>query len=105
MLVWVPCAFLWLFSGIEIYYFLNSKNKNIPYTWLFISKQILIITLILLNIVDLGIAIHKSTYEKVYNVDYCTPIIRIVTFVSIIYKFLKNYRKLICCNIFLLIFL
>lgn len=64
VLVWVPCAFLWLFSGIEIYYFLNSKNKNIPYTWLFISKQILIITLILLNIVDLGIAIHKSTYKK-----------------------------------------
>lgn len=98
MLVWVPCAFLWLFSGIEIYYFLNSKNKNIPYTWLFISKQILIITLILLNIVDLGIAIYKSTYKEVYNVDYCTPIIRIVTFVSIIYKFLKNYKKLIHCN-------
>lgn len=105
MLVWIPCAFLWLFSGIEIYYFLNSKNKNIPYTWLFISKQILIITLILLNIVDLGIAIHKSTYEKVYNVDYCTPIIKIVTFVSIIYKFLKNYRKLIYCSNILLIFL
>ena len=85
MLVWVPCAFLWLFSGIEIYYFLNSKSKNIPYTWLFISKQILIVTLIVLNIVDLGRAIHKSTYEKVYNVDYCTPVIKIITFVSIIH--------------------
>ncbi|KAG6802309.1 multidrug resistance-associated protein 1 [Apis mellifera caucasica] len=93
VLVWVPCAFLWLFSGIEIYYFLNSKNKNIPYTWLFISKQILIITLILLNIVDLGIAIHKSTYEKVYNVDYCTPIIRIVTFLktSILVTYNRKY--------------
>ncbi|XP_006612231.1 multidrug resistance-associated protein 1 [Apis dorsata] len=93
VLVWVPCAFLWLFSGIEIYYFLNSKNKNIPYTWLFISKQILIITLILLNIVDLGIAIHKSTYEKVYNVDYCTPIIKIVTFLktSILVTYNRKY--------------
>ncbi|PBC29188.1 Multidrug resistance-associated protein [Apis cerana cerana] len=93
VLVWIPCAFLWLFSGIEIYYFLNSKNKNIPYTWLFISKQILIITLILLNIVDLGIAIHKSTYEKVYNVDYCTPIIRIVTFLktSILVTYNRKY--------------
>ncbi|CAD1468702.1 unnamed protein product, partial [Heterotrigona itama] len=82
VLVWVPCAFLWLFSGIEIYYFLNSKSKNIPYTWLFISKQILIVALIVLNIVDLGRAIHRSTYEKVYNVDYCTPVIKIITFIK-----------------------
>lgn len=82
VLVWVPCAFLWLFSGIEIYYFLNSKSKNIPYTWLFISKQILIVALIVLNIVDLGRAIYRSTYEKVYNVDYCTPVIKIITFIK-----------------------
>ncbi|OAD61579.1 Multidrug resistance-associated protein 1 [Eufriesea mexicana] len=82
VLVWVPCAFLWLFSGIEIYYFLNSKSKNIPYTWLFISKQILIVALILLSIVDLGKAIYKSTYKEVYNVDYCTPFIKIVTFIK-----------------------
>ncbi|KAK9303948.1 hypothetical protein QLX08_004533 [Tetragonisca angustula] len=93
VLVWVPCAFLWLFSGIEIYYFLNSKSKNIPYTWLFISKQILIVTLIVLNIVDLGRAIHRSTYEKVYNVDYCTPVIKIITFIkaSILVIYNKKY--------------
>lgn len=84
MLIWVPCIFLWLFSGIEIYYFLNSKSKNIPYTWLFILKQILIVALIILSIVDIGTAIHRSTYVKVYNVDYCTPVIKIITFVSII---------------------
>ncbi|XP_043579583.1 multidrug resistance-associated protein 1 isoform X3 [Bombus pyrosoma] len=82
VLIWVPCTFLWLFSGIEIYYFLNSKSKNIPYTWLFILKQILIVALIILSIVDLGTAIHRSTYVKVYNVDYCTPVIKIITFIK-----------------------
>ncbi|XP_076766694.1 multidrug-Resistance like Protein 1 isoform X1 [Xylocopa sonorina] len=81
VLVWVPCAFLWMFSGIEIYYFLNSKSKNIPYSWLFVSKLVLIGVLILLSIVDLGNAIHRSTSETVYNVDYCTPSIKIVTFI------------------------
>ncbi|CAK9795197.1 Multidrug resistance-associated protein 1 [Anthophora quadrimaculata] len=80
VLVWAPCAFLWLFCGIEIYYVLNSKRKNIPYTWLFISKQVLTVVLILLSIIDLGKAIHNSTDHEVYNVDYYTPIIKIVTF-------------------------
>ncbi|CAK9830188.1 Multidrug resistance-associated protein 1 [Anthophora retusa] len=80
VLVWAPCVFLWLFCGIEIYYFVNSKRKNIPYTWLFIFKQVLTVVLILLSIIDLGKAIHNSADHEVYNVDYYTPIIKIVTF-------------------------
>ncbi|KOC70044.1 Multidrug resistance-associated protein 1 [Habropoda laboriosa] len=99
VLVWVPCTFLWLFSGIEIYYFLSSKRKNIPYTWLFISKQVLTVALILLSIIDLGKAIHKSTYDKVYNVDYYTPFIKIVTFALagtlVIYNRKYQYRTLL----------
>ena len=33
ILIWVPCAFLWVFSEIEVYYLLNSKKRNVPYTW------------------------------------------------------------------------
>ncbi|XP_024869837.1 multidrug resistance-associated protein 1 isoform X4 [Temnothorax curvispinosus] len=65
---------------MEAYYFLNSKRRNVPYTWLFISKQVLTVGLILLSIVDLGVAIHASTYRTVHNVDYCTPIVKIVSF-------------------------
>jgi len=54
---------------MEAYYLLNSKRRNIPYTWLFISKQGLTLGLILLSIVDLGVAIHESTYRMVYSVD------------------------------------
>ncbi|XP_018309833.1 multidrug resistance-associated protein 1 isoform X3 [Mycetomoellerius zeteki] len=80
ILVWVPCIFLWTFSAMEAYYLLNSKRRNVPYTWLFISKQVLTVGLILLSIVDLGVAIHESTFRTVYNVDYYTPIVKIVSF-------------------------
>lgn len=67
---------------MEAYYLLNSKRRNVPYTWLFISKQVLTVGLILLSIVDLGVAIHESTYRTVYSVDYYTPFIKIISFVS-----------------------
>ncbi|XP_043683568.1 multidrug resistance-associated protein 1 isoform X2 [Vespula pensylvanica] len=80
VLIWVPCVFLWAFSVMEAYYLLNSRRKNVPYTWLYISKQVLTTTLIVLTIVDLGRAIYKSSYEAVYNVDYYTPFIKIISF-------------------------
>ncbi|XP_047368141.1 multidrug resistance-associated protein 1 isoform X1 [Vespa velutina] len=81
VLIWVPCVFLWSFSVMEAYYMLNSRRKNIPYTWLYISKQVLTTILIVLTIVDLGRAIYKSYYEAVYNVDYYTPFVKIITFI------------------------
>jgi hypothetical protein len=38
VLVWAPCAFLWLFSFLEVFYILNSKARDVPFTWLNISK-------------------------------------------------------------------
>ncbi|XP_012540485.1 multidrug resistance-associated protein 1 isoform X3 [Monomorium pharaonis] len=93
ILIWVPCIFLWTFSAMEVYYILNSKKRNVPYTWLFISKQVLTVGLILLSIVDLGVAIHESTYRTVYSVDYCTPIVKIVSFmlVSTLMQYNRKY--------------
>ncbi|XP_014486459.1 PREDICTED: multidrug resistance-associated protein 1 isoform X2 [Dinoponera quadriceps] len=81
ILVWVPCAFLWVFSSMEVYYILHSKRRNVPYTWLFITKQVLTIALILLSIVDLGMAIHESSSSEVSSVEYYTPFIKIITFI------------------------
>ncbi|XP_044597667.1 multidrug resistance-associated protein 1 isoform X7 [Cotesia glomerata] len=80
VLVWSPCIFLWTFSLLEAYYLINSKRKNIPYTWKFISKGVLTAVLIVLSIVDLSVAIHNSNYTTVFNVDYYTPFIKIITF-------------------------
>ncbi|XP_074103400.1 multidrug-Resistance like Protein 1 isoform X5 [Cotesia typhae] len=80
VLIWSPCIFLWTFSLLEAYYLINSKRKNIPYTWKFISKGVLTAVLIVLSIVDLSVAIHNSNYTTVFNVDYYTPFIKIITF-------------------------
>lgn len=69
---------------MEAYYLLNSKRRNVPHTWLFISKQVLTIALILLSIADLILAMLRNTdHHAVYSVDYYTPVIKIITFVSI----------------------
>ncbi|XP_032672071.1 multidrug resistance-associated protein 1 isoform X3 [Odontomachus brunneus] len=93
ILLWVPCAFLWVFSSMEAYYILHSKRRNVPYTWLFIIKQVLTIVLILLSIVDLGMAIYESTSREVYSVDYYTPFIKIITFIlaSILMIYNRKY--------------
>lgn len=67
---------------MEAYYLINSKRRNVPYTWLFISKQVLTVVLIILSIVEILLAINANGHRKVYNVEYYTPFIKIITFVS-----------------------
>lgn len=92
VLIWSPCIFLWTFSLLEAYYLINSKRKNIPYTWKFISKGVLTAALIVLSIVDLSVAIHNSNYTTVFNVDYYTPFIKIITFVSLFSLSILSFR-------------
>ncbi|KAK4875040.1 hypothetical protein RN001_011462 [Aquatica leii] len=82
VLVWVPCIFLWILSSLEIFYVINSKNKNIPWNFLNIAKLLVTVFLIILSIVDLSIAIKHSDSEEysVHGVDIYTPVIKILTF-------------------------
>lgn len=70
---------------MEAYYLINSKRRNVPYTWLFISKQVLTIALILLSVIEIILVVEAS---EVYSVEYYTPFIKIVTFVSTITYFI-----------------
>lgn len=81
MLVWIPCIFLWTFSGLEVYYILNSKKKDIPWSVLNVSKIILSSVLIILSLTDVITALNSDNIA--YSVDIYTPIIKILTFVSI----------------------
>uniref|UniRef100_A0A6M2DRX2 ABC-type glutathione-S-conjugate transporter n=1 Tax=Xenopsylla cheopis TaxID=163159 RepID=A0A6M2DRX2_XENCH len=80
VLVYAPCALLWLFSPMELYYAWNSKKKNVPWSFLNISKLLLTALLIALSFVNLGHAISLSNSENVFNVSYYTPTIKILTF-------------------------
>lgn len=82
VLIWAPCAFLWLFSFLEIFYIKKSFNRNVPYGFLNVSKLLLTGCLILLSIVDLVVAIIDNENGDIYPVDYYTPAIKIATFVS-----------------------
>ncbi|XP_077285787.1 multidrug resistance-associated protein 1-like [Arctopsyche grandis] len=82
ILVWIPCAFLWIFSFMEVFYILHSKDRNIPWSTLNTSKLLITILLLLLTISDLGLSVYKSFNEEhVPNVEYYTPIIKIISFV------------------------
>lgn len=83
VLIWVPCAFLWLFSFLDIFYIRNSFNRDIPRSYLNVTKLILTAALIVLSFIDLIVAIVNQSDRDVYPVDYYTPAIKIATFVSL----------------------
>ncbi|XP_014222077.1 multidrug resistance-associated protein 1 isoform X2 [Trichogramma pretiosum] len=91
-LIWAPCFFLWIFSSFEAYYLVNSSKKNVPLSWLFITKTVFTVALIILTIMDLGKAIIDiANGLEVYAVEYTTPCIKIITFV--IAEVLMFYNK------------
>ncbi|XP_014219235.1 multidrug resistance-associated protein 1 isoform X2 [Copidosoma floridanum] len=93
VLIWVPCIFLWICSSFEAYYLVNSKRKNIPLTWLFISKYIITVALILLTVLDLGKTIRNWVLDNiVYDVDFLTPCIKILTFILCLVLLIYNKK-------------
>ncbi|KAM3964279.1 multidrug-Resistance like Protein 1 [Aphomia sociella] len=83
VLVWIPCLYLWVAALLDIYYILHSKERNIPWNALNISKLAITCLLIVVKFVDLGVTVHNSSQDEnvVYNADYYAPIIKILTFV------------------------
>ncbi|XP_053612777.1 multidrug resistance-associated protein 1 isoform X2 [Plodia interpunctella] len=84
VLVWIPCFYLWVAALLDIYYILHSKERNIPWNILNISKLVITCFLIVIKFVDLGVVVHISSQEEpafpVYSADYYSPIIKILTF-------------------------
>lgn len=99
VLIWLPCAFLWLFTPLELFYIKKSINRNVPYGFVNVSKLILTGALIILSIVDLIVAIVNNDNDNVHAVDYYTPVIKIATFVSIIINPL-HLSFIVLCNSF-----
>lgn len=82
-LVWIPCVFLLIFTPFELYYIKISKYANIPWSFLSISRLLISIILIGLSVSDLVYGIISKGSPGVYNVHIITPIIKMVTFVSL----------------------
>nr|UEO57355.1 ABCC1 [Conogethes punctiferalis] len=82
VLVWAPCAYLWVAALLDIYYILHSKEKNIPWNILNKSKLFITCLLIVVKFVDLGVTVHNSSQKEtiISNAEYYSPIILILTF-------------------------
>ena len=83
VLIWIPCAFLWLLAGLDIYYALISRARNIPWSPLNVAKIVVIVMLMILQLLELAYSFYKANEGYVvYEVEKYTPITRIITFVS-----------------------
>lgn len=78
VLIWLPCAFLWLFTPLEIFYIKNSINRNVPYGFANIGKLALTGALIILTLVDLTVATVNSDDPMIHAVDFYTPAIKLI---------------------------
>ncbi|XP_041776322.1 multidrug resistance-associated protein 1 isoform X3 [Anopheles merus] len=81
VLVWAPCAFLWLFSFLELYYLRKSANKDVPWSFVNVTKLLVIGSLIVLTIVDLAKAISTDGISA--PLFYYTPVIKLASFIFV----------------------
>lgn len=86
VLVWIPCIFLWIFSPLEVCYIINSKRRDIPWSWLNISKLAITAVLCILALSDLTTSFKSAAASDsvVPSVDIFSPLIKLLSIVSII---------------------
>ncbi|KAJ8721589.1 hypothetical protein PYW07_002364 [Mythimna separata] len=81
VLVWTPCVYLWLAALIDIYHILSSKEGNIPWNKLNISKLVITCLLVILQIVNLVRVTYESSREGNYisDADFYDPVVKLLT--------------------------
>ncbi|XP_030383704.1 multidrug resistance-associated protein 1 isoform X7 [Scaptodrosophila lebanonensis] len=92
VLVWAPCAFLWLFVLFDVYYLKASFDQNIPWTKLNISKLLINIGLLVITALDLIVALVKKNDISIHAVDIWSPIIKFASFL-LTFLFITLNRK------------
>lgn len=82
MLVWAPCAFLWALAILDVFYMRSAMNRNVPWGVLNLTKVGVTAALIVLTLADLGLAAGRPAAD-VFAVDFWTPAIKVMSFVSV----------------------
>lgn len=81
VLIWIPCLFLWLFAGVEIYFLKNSTRIKSPSSWKYLSKFLINCSLVVIVITDALITVNNFS-NNIHDVDIYSPILQTSTFVS-----------------------
>lgn len=82
VLIWAPCSFLWLYSFIDIRRRYKSRFSDIPWSFLNVSKSLMVILLISLSVTEFWMMISVRLEEAVYPVHLVSARVKIATFVS-----------------------
>ncbi|KAH9635556.1 hypothetical protein HF086_003170 [Spodoptera exigua] len=84
VLVWIPCAYMWLAALVDIYHIVSSKEGNIPWNKLNISKLVIALSLVVLQILNLILITYASSKEenKIYDADFYDPVVKLLTLVQ-----------------------
>ncbi|XP_045473553.1 multidrug resistance-associated protein 1-like isoform X4 [Harmonia axyridis] len=91
--IWIPSLFLWLFSGLEIYYYCNSSKRKIPWNLLNSMKTVIALVLCFLVAVKGILSMNDEADTHIYIEDYMTPIIEFSTLVLVMVHIDMNRRK------------
>ncbi|XP_065206730.1 multidrug resistance-associated protein 1-like isoform X3 [Planococcus citri] len=105
VLVWVPCAFLWLLLPLEWYYLRHSKTSDIPLNIYNVAKLIAIAILATLALTDIVHHVFLDySYDPPSPVNFWTPSLKFVTFVLFFALTYANIRRGIRSSAVLFVF-
>ncbi len=92
VLLWMPCAVLWLVAPLWIYMLTRQPSvltKTIQISWILISKTIVTILLISIETIQIVRAYHENESRLVF---FLTPYILIITYLMAL--FLIHFERL-----------
>lgn len=100
ILVWVPCAFLFIFAPFDLYHRFNGRYADIPWSFLNISKFITTFLLICLTFVDMGMMLNLRNEDDIdiFDSQIVSVSVKAATFVRITDFFILT-RKLLNVSI------
>ena len=83
-LIWIPCAFLLIFTPVDVYLRTKSRYSDIPWSFLNVSKFLVIATIILWTFIDMSMILYlqQDYQEVIYDVQIISASVKAVTFVS-----------------------
>jgi ATP-binding cassette, subfamily C (CFTR/MRP), member 1 len=82
VLIWVPCAFIALFSPLDVYLRSKSRHSDIPWGFLNLSRALVLVSLICLTFIDLSMMLSMRDGGEIYDVQIVSVSVKAGTFVS-----------------------
>ncbi|KAL7635871.1 UNVERIFIED_CONTAM: hypothetical protein RMT77_013688 [Armadillidium vulgare] len=79
VLLWIPCMFLWCLSPLETHYLIQSKDRNIPWSFFNFTKIISSIGILIAQLTLLIYNISNNSDDYIYGADFLAPSLLIIT--------------------------